>query len=307
MLTRLFPLDSNRILQESKQGVTGALYHQSMLPHALLLIEAAILKLLKMDNRAQLSGWMQVLNSKDKTNETSSYRKQILISAYVMFGAPVVEEIIFRGLLTPGLEAISRAINVDPFYASVGSSILFGAIHPNGQKLATTYIGYELEKMSHINNGSLWGNITRHGANNITCLFPPSLISLIVIYVICKQSIDSIKKLKNTNENLSEHGMSLSFRMLHNALSGAIAGIKVGVIAGLEAVPLGITIPSLDIIASTLCETVRNSVFSVAGGAIVGTILGAAVGAGICFFSNKSSVRGIDAELTQKNDTPKNK
>lgn len=93
--------------------------------------------------------------------------------------APVIEEITFRGTLTPSLKAGLRYATLNPDYAAPCTSLFFGTLHPPGNKLYINELGHRLEDMTHINAGSLWCGIAAHMTFNCMAYLPLFTLSLI--------------------------------------------------------------------------------------------------------------------------------
>src|SRR5947209_2817248 len=115
MLARSFPLNSKNIMQETYSGMQNC-FHPDKFPIILILIEAALLKLLHKDNKAQL-GFLRLLFRKNDENPKIQSKKDYFYAylslMYIFFGAPLIEEIVFRGVLTPTLEKIFPKININ--------------------------------------------------------------------------------------------------------------------------------------------------------------------------------------------------
>jgi membrane protease YdiL (CAAX protease family) len=84
---------------------------------------------------------------------------------------PATEELLFRGLLLPGLEARHGTMN-----ALLGSALLFGAIHFDWPGFASAAVAGLLLGAIRIRTGSLWPCLLAHaGVNAVPLLVPHSV------------------------------------------------------------------------------------------------------------------------------------
>ncbi len=85
--------------------------------------------------------------------------------------APATEELLFRGLLLPGLEARHGTAR-----ALLGSALLFGAIHFDWPGFATAAVAGLVLGAIRIRTGSLWPCLLAHiGVNAVPLLVPRSV------------------------------------------------------------------------------------------------------------------------------------
>lgn len=80
--------------------------------------------------------------------------------------APIVEELIFRGLLMPFIGYVLEAADINPSYSIILTSLAFGLLHNEGMKLGATCSGYMWANMAAQNNGSLWSSLAGHISQN---------------------------------------------------------------------------------------------------------------------------------------------
>jgi len=84
--------------------------------------------------------------------------------------APATEELLFRGLLLPGLEARHGTAS-----ALLGSALLFGAVHFDWSGFATASVAGLVLGAIRIRTGSLWPCLLTHvGVNAVPLLVPRS-------------------------------------------------------------------------------------------------------------------------------------
>lgn len=305
MLARLFPLNSNNITQETYLGIKDSFEQRRMnVTLILLMLEALILKLLNMNNRAQGSLFF-IFNKQNVETQKQSDTKlfyNYLVLMYVFFGAPVVEEIAFRGMLTPALEKLFPKLNINTSYAAIASSILFGCLHPNGQKLSTIYFGIKQEQLTKINNGSLWGGIAGHGATILCSIFPPFLFTLYGLINAVSTFRDEAKKLTDTTEGLTD------IKIISKTLSGAMDGAKTGGTNSLCLIPSIIIsqIQSNNNFTECFTGSLTQTVKHVTAGAAIGATLGACIRIGVCLFSHKlkHTPKLIVEDIPQKASQP---
>lgn len=85
------------------------------------------------------------------------------------FAMPVIEEFLFRGALTPGLQAVLSSMNLDASYAPLLSSMIFASMHQVDQPMML-YLGHRFEGLTSSHDGSLWPSITAHSLYNIAIM-----------------------------------------------------------------------------------------------------------------------------------------
>lgn len=105
--------------------------------------------------------------------ENDDWLALILMSVMACFGAPVAEELVFRGYLYP---AVKRFTNIP--LAVVFSSLLFGAVHTNlGALLPLTVLGIALA-LAYEFTGSLWAPVVIHFCFNLPTVMVQVLMKL---------------------------------------------------------------------------------------------------------------------------------
>ena len=86
------------------------------------------------------------------------------LTAVVVIGPALGEELLFRGLILRGLAAKMSAVP-----AALATALLFGAIHFDAlQGLGAALIGAYLA-FAALASGSLWPAVAAHGVNNLLC------------------------------------------------------------------------------------------------------------------------------------------
>lgn len=90
---------------------------------------------------------------------------------YGKFGAPIIEEFLFRGILLSSLHArFTQDLGMKDTQAATASSVVnslaFSAIHTKGARLHTFFGGMLYSAMTYYCDGSLVPAITAHGTIN---------------------------------------------------------------------------------------------------------------------------------------------
>lgn len=180
MFSRMFPMDASRIYQEVYDGALSALWS---LPIATAIGAAyhylgnALIDWYGMNDNIEIAESFlkkqapviiaQLEEQKKQTKTMHDFGKYKI----ACFVAPLIEEFVFRGAITPILQASLRSINLDPSYAPILSNILFTLTHPTA-RITVFYLGKQLENLVGTHNGSLWSSITAHSIHNfVTVLF----------------------------------------------------------------------------------------------------------------------------------------
>ncbi len=93
------------------------------------------------------------------------------IRMYVRFHAPIVEELVFRGLLLRGLHhTLTKVTNLNDTQIAITSSLcnslLFSAAHPKGARLHTFIGGLAMTGLTYVFDGSLISAFACHATNN---------------------------------------------------------------------------------------------------------------------------------------------
>jgi len=90
------------------------------------------------------------------------------------FHAPILEEVLFRGLLMPGMEKGFKTAgapdNLAKTGAIIGNSLLYAAAHPKGARAACLVNGLIWSTLTYQANGSLAPATAGHIVNNIAAL-----------------------------------------------------------------------------------------------------------------------------------------
>lgn len=195
MLSRLLPIDSSQICQETFLGVKNH-FLSAPATLGLYIIEASMLNLFDIPRGRPFT---EEEFQKDKQSLENHPAISLTMLSII---SPIVEELLFRGLLNPVIEATLEALNLNPSYANLIGGILFGVIHPNGDKLGASYFGYQAGKLASEHNGSLWSGIAQHCTNNLLFFLPRY-----VVFKIQSQQekvLNNNEFLKSLKENLEK-------------------------------------------------------------------------------------------------------
>lgn len=177
MFARLYPLNREQIINEVCLGIINSI---KMLPVdiALKIIENLLCwsvdrvtdRLYQPSDSKEREKYLSKKCEDEMINDMKIHRLPFTRPDprwyfYSLIIAPVTEEFLFRGVLMPAIMHGLKAINVNPSYAIIGSSLLFGWIHNKG-KLPIAYDGYQWGEMTTLHNGSLWSNTAAHVTKN---------------------------------------------------------------------------------------------------------------------------------------------
>lgn len=131
---------------------------KSQWPMLLLLVPLTLCMALSL----QPVTWLQLPSWGVEGSLKGAMQQPLLALLAMGVGAPVLEEMLFRGILLPGL-----ARNYGPTKAILQTSLLFGIIHFNpSQALSAFLIGLFLGWV-YVRTQSLWACILVHATNNI--------------------------------------------------------------------------------------------------------------------------------------------
>lgn len=168
-----FPLDKARIKIEAIDGFNYFFDSIASTRGYIAIFEFVITKCLDVLLKQYPDLWADTNQVFDITK--LDYQKYFLpVICLALIWAPIMEEVVFRGMFTPLFQNALEKLGVKKELAvdtSVGlSSILFGSAHSKTTMLQTAYMGYESEKLVQRNNGSLWGSMSYHFTNNFFVL-----------------------------------------------------------------------------------------------------------------------------------------
>jgi len=85
-----------------------------------------------------------------------------LTGVVMALGAPITEEVVFRGYIYPVIKRMGGV-----WIAAVASSLLFSAAHLDGTNLIPGFLMGLLLVLAYEGTGSLWTSIGIHGLNNL--------------------------------------------------------------------------------------------------------------------------------------------
>lgn len=176
MFARLFPTNPTRIYQEVYDGAVSTLYTMPI-TLAFHVVPKVIYELLLpvLDKETA----EQIIKKYETEKELYKAENATNIKLYAFFVAPVIEEFIFRGVMTPVIQGVLTSVNLNPALAPFITNILFTHLH-NVNLPSIYYLSSTLETLTSIHEGSLWSGITAHALYNIInrAIFSPTVLGL---------------------------------------------------------------------------------------------------------------------------------
>lgn len=187
MLVRFFPINRTRVMQETYLGILNSLI---LYPFAYLApnIEAGLsgiytntkFRVMAPFDAEKRERYREKMFEDERIEESQHKPKpwelqlkfqRLLLNpkfyyVHSIVIAPIVEELVFRGLFISFIDYVFEAMDINPSYSIILTSLAFGLLHNEGMKLGSACAGYMWANMAIQNGGSLWSSIVGHISQN---------------------------------------------------------------------------------------------------------------------------------------------